>query len=211
MNGLLFITHRTEKYGYLQSVEMALQGGCRQIQLRMKNALVEDVEKTAVQTKTLCDEYGASFYVNDHVEVCLKVKAAGVHLGKPDMPPSAARAILGYGFIIGGTANTFNDIRFLSEQGVDYIGLGPFRFTATKQNLSPFLGLEGYRSIIRLCREHGIHVPVFAIGGITFDDIPDIIKTGVAGIALSSAILNAENPLEETKKIVDIMNFITTS
>ena len=205
MNGLLFITHRTEKYGYLQSVEMALQGGCRQIQLRMKDALVEEVEKTAVQAKALCDKYGASLFINDHVEVCLKVKAAGVHLGKSDMLPSEASAILGKGFIIGGTANTFDDILHLYQQGVDYIGLGPFRFTETKQNLSPVLGLKGYHNIMRLCTEHGIHLPVFAIGGITIDDIPEILKTGVAGIALSSAILNAENPVEEMQRAADYL------
>ena len=207
MKGLLFITHQTEKYDYLQSVAIALQGGCRQIQLRMKDALAADVEKTAVQAKALCDNFGASLFINDHVEVCLKVKAAGVHLGKTDMPASEARAILGDKFIIGGTANTFDDIRFLSGQGVDYIGLGPFRFTATKQNLSPVLGLEGYRHIMRLCKEHEIFLPVFAIGGITSDDIPDIMKTGVTGIALSSAILNAGNPLEEMKRVVDIIIF----
>ena len=203
MNGLLFITHRTEKYDYLQSVEIALQGGCRQIQLRMKDVLVEEVEKSAIQAKMLCDEYGAGLYVNDHVEVCRKMNLAGVHLGKSDMPPSEARSILGDKYIIGGTANTFEDILFLSGQGVDYIGLGPFRFTATKKNLSPVLGLEGYRNTIRLCRESGIHLPVFAVGGITLDDIPEIMRTGVAGVALSSAILEADNPVGETCKILD--------
>jgi len=206
MNGLLFITHQTEKYDYLQSVEMALMGGCRQIQLRMKEALVEEVEKTARQAKALCDEHGADLYVNDYVEVCLKVNATGVHLGKSDMSPSEARAILSEKFIIGGTANTFDDLLSLSGLGMDYIGLGPFRFTATKKNLSPVLGLEGYRNIIRSCKENNIYLPVLAIGGITLDDIPDIMMTGVAGIALSSAILNAENPVEETRKIVAMMN-----
>ena len=206
MKGLLFISHQTEKYDYLQSVAIALQGGCQQIQLRMKDALIGEVEKTAIQAKALCDDYGAVLYVNDYVEVCLNVKATGIHLGKSDMPPSEARIILGEKFIIGGTANTFDDIRFLSGQGVDYIGLGPFRFTATKKNLSPVLGLEGYRNILRLCAENDIHLPILAIGGITCDDIPDIMKTGVAGIALSSTILNAVNPIEETKKIIDIMN-----
>ena len=206
MNGLLFITHQTEKYDYLQSVEIALQGGCRQIQLRMKQATIGELEKTAVMAKALCDEYGADLYVNDYVEVGLKVKATGVHLGKSDMPPSEARIMLGEKYIIGGTANTFDDIRFLSDQGVDYIGLGPFRFTATKKNLSPVLGLERYRSILRMCGENDIHLPILAIGGITYDDIPGIMKTGVAGIALSSTILNAANPVEETKKIIDIMN-----
>jgi len=203
MKGLLFITHRTEKYDYLQSVEIALQGGCRQIQLRMKDALVTEVEKTAEQAKLLCDAYGADLYLNDHVDVCLRVQATGVHLGKSDMSPSEARSILGDKYIIGGTANTFDDIRRLYGQGVDYIGLGPFRFTTTKKNLSPVLGLEGYRETMRLCVEHEINVPILAIGGITIDDISNIMQTGVSGIALSSTILYAENPIEETRKILN--------
>ena len=205
MNGLLFITHQTVKYDYLQAVEIALIGGCRQIQLRMKDVGVKDVEKTAICAKALCDEYGADFYLNDHAEVCQKVSATGVHLGKSDISPAEARAILGEKFVIGGTANTFDDIRQLYKQGVNYIGLGPFRFTTTKKNLSPVLGLEGFRDIMDLCRHHNIQLPVFAIGGVTINDIPEIMQTGVSGIALSSTILNAENPIAETRKIVDLM------
>jgi thiamine-phosphate pyrophosphorylase len=120
------------------------------------------------------------------------VNATGVHLGKTDMPPAEARRILGDGFIIGGTANTFEDIRRLTDEGVDYIGLGPFRFTATKKNLSPILGLEGYKDILSRCRAAGIALPVLAIGGITVDDIPALMQTGVSGIAVSSAIRQAE-------------------
>ena len=205
MNGLLFITHQTERYDYLQSVEMALQGGCRQIQLRMKDVSVGEIEKTAIKAKALCDAYGADLYVNDRVEVCQKVHAKGVHLGKSDRSPSEARVILGDNYLIGGTANTFDDIQRLAAQGVDYIGLGPFRFTETKKNLSPILGLEGIRSIMKLCRENGIRLPVFAIGGITFDDIAEVMKTGVAGIALSSTLLNAKNPSEKTRDIVNYL------
>ena len=202
MNGLLFITHQTERYSYFQSVEIALEGGCRQIQLRMKDAPAGEVEKVARRAKMLCDTFNAASYIDDHVDVCRNVKAAGVHLGKQDMSPSEARRMLGNQYIIGGTANTFEDIAVLYKQQVDYIGLGPFRFTSTKKNLSPVLGLEGYRRIIKQCGEQGIFLPVVAIGGITADDIPDILQTGVSGIALSSTILCAANPVEETRKIV---------
>ncbi|MDR2918087.1 MAG: thiamine phosphate synthase [Tannerella sp.] len=204
MNGLLFITHQTERYSYLESAEVALKGGCRQIQLRMKDAPVDEVIAVAEKVNVLCAQYNAKLYIDDHVEVCRHVSATGVHLGKTDMPPSEARALLGNSFIIGGTANTFDDIRYLQSEGVDYIGLGPFRFTATKKNLSPVLGLGGYTEIMSRCREHTICLPVLAIGGITLDDIPAILQTGVSGIALSSTILNAENPVAETGKIIEI-------
>ena len=202
MKSLFFITHQTEKFDYLQSVKIALQGGCKQIQLRMKDALVIEIEKTAIKAKALCDEYGSDLYINDYAEVCLYVKAAGVHLGKTDMSPVEARLLLGNNYMIGGTANTFDDIYQLYKQGIDYIGLGPFRHTKTKKKLSPILGLDGYRRILDLCRQHEINLPIFAIGGITINDIPVIMQTGVSGVALSSTILNAENPVEETKNII---------
>ncbi|MDR2138398.1 MAG: thiamine phosphate synthase [Tannerella sp.] len=204
--GLLFITHRTERYDYLQSVAMALEGGCRRIQLRMKDASPAEVEKTAVRAMQLCEPFGAELYINDHVEVCRNIRARGVHLGKTDMPPGEARRMLGGDFIIGGTANTFEDIRRLNGAGADYIGLGPFRFTTTKKNLSPVIGLSGYRQIMRQCREAGIRLPVFAIGGIEPDDIPGILDAGLSGIALSSAILRAQNPVEETERMVGLIN-----
>ena len=211
MVGLLFITHQTERYSYLQSVEIALKGGCRQIQLRMKDVPPAEVEKAGIEAKKMCDDFGAALYIDDHVPVCKNVGAAGVHLGKLDMPPSEARKILGDGFIIGGTANSFEDIVRLKSEGVDYIGLGPFRFTNTKKNLSPIIGLGGYFRMMKQCAEHQIDLPVLAIGGITNADIADILKSGVSGIALSSTILNAENSVEETKQIIDIINLAQRS
>jgi thiamine-phosphate pyrophosphorylase len=208
MKGLLFISHQTDKYDYLQSIDIALQGGCRQIQLRMKEASSDEVEKVGRQAKRMCDQYNARLFIDDHVNVCHNIAAAGVHLGKLDMSPSKAREILGGNFLIGGTANTIEDIIQLKAEGVDYIGLGPFRFTTTKKNLSPILGLEGYCQIVRQCKEYQIDLPIIAIGGITISDIPDILNTGVACIALSSTILSADNPVEETKRIISVINKI---
>jgi thiamine-phosphate pyrophosphorylase len=87
---------------------------------------------------------------------------------------------------------------------VDYIGLGPFRFTKTKQNLSPVLGIEGYKNIVNQCKKSNIHLPVVAIGGITSEDIFPLLQTGINGIALSSAILQAENPIEEMRKVLNV-------
>ncbi|GHT23916.1 thiamine-phosphate synthase [Bacteroidia bacterium] len=202
MNGLLFITHRTERYSYLQSVEIALQGGCRRIQLRMKDASPEEVEQTGRQALTLCAHYGAELYIDDYVDVCKNLGATGVHLGKTDMSPSLARRTLGGHFIIGGTANAFEDIARLYAEEVDYIGLGPFRFTRTKKNLSPVLGLAGYRDLLAQCRQAAIHLPVVAIGGVTIADIPDLMRTGVAGVAMSSAILSADDPVAQTQRII---------
>ena len=100
---------------------------------------------------------------------------------------------------------TFDDVKAHYLSGADYIGCGPFRFTTTKKKLSPILGLEGYRSITGQMKAEGINLPIVAIGGITIDDIPEIMQTGVTGIALSGTILRAENPVEETRKIVEMV------
>ena len=199
-----FITHFTEQYSYEDSVRIALEGGCRWVQLRMKNVATEHIYSIALRTQKMCQEYGATFIIDDHVEIAKQIKADGVHLGKLDMPISEARKILGNDFIIGGTANTFEDVKAHYEAGADYIGCGPYRYTTTKSNLSPILGLEGYRRIICRMKEAYIDIPLVAIGGITETDVPELMQTGISGIALSGSILSAKNPVEEMKKIIKL-------
>lgn len=197
-----FITHSNERYDHVEGAKLALQGGCRWIQLRMKDAMETDFLRAAKKIRRLCDEYHATFILDDHVEWVGLTGADGVHLGKNDMPVDEARKMLGRNRIIGGTANTFEDVERLSRQGADYIGCGPFRFTTTKKNLSPVLGLEGYRSITAQMKAHDIQLPIVAIGGILHQDIPAIMQTGVTGIAVSGAVLNAENPVEEMRHFI---------
>ena len=197
-----FITHYTERYSHLDSVRIALEGGCRWIQLRMKEASPEDILPIAKEAMNLCRKYDATFIIDDYVELAKQIGADGVHLGKKDMPITEARKILGKDFIIGGTGNTFEDVQMLHQAGADYIGCGPFRFTTTKKNLSPILGLEGYQQIISQMKENNISLPLIAIGGITKKDIPSLMQTGINGIALSGSILRAENPIEEMKEII---------
>lgn len=200
-----FISHFTEKYTYLDSIRMALEGGCKWVQLRMKGATDEEMLPVALEAKNMCRAAGATFIIDDHVELVKKIGADGVHLGKKDMPISEARKILGPDFIIGGTANTFEDVKSHYESGANYIGCGPFRFTTTKQGLSPILGLEGYTHIVEQMKENGINLPIVAIGGITAEDIPDIMKTGVTGIALSGTVLRAGEPVKEMQRLLEIM------
>ena len=201
---LQFISHYTERYSYLDSIRMALDGGCRWVQLRMKDAADDEVRRVAEEAQRWCRDAGATFIIDDRVELVRQIGADGVHLGKNDMPVGEARALLGDNFIIGGTANTFDDIRSHYEAGTNYIGCGPFRFTTTKKGLAPVLGLEGYTYLINRAREEGINLPIVAIGGITAEDIPAIMSTGVSGVALSGTVLRAENPVEEMKKLIKI-------
>lgn len=197
-----FITHQNERFGYVDGARMALQGGCKWIQLRMKGATDDEVRAAAKVIQPLCKEQEAVFVIDDRVALAKELKADGVHLGKNDMPVSEARRVLGEDFIIGGTANTYDDIERLYREGTDYIGCGPFRFTTTKQNLAPVLGLEGYFTLVNRMRAAGIMLPVVAIGGIRFEDIPDLMRTGVRGIAVSGAVLGAPDPVAEMRRMV---------
>ena len=199
-----FISHHNERYDYLDSIRLALEGGCRWIQLRVKDVTDDELRPLALQAQRLCRDAGAKFIIDDHVSLVKEIGADGVHLGKLDMPIAQARLALGPDFIIGGTANTFEDVVSHWQAGADYIGCGPFRFTTTKKGLSPVLGLEGYRHIVTQMREHGIDLPIVAIGGITRDDIPAVLQTGVTGIALSGAVLNATDPVAEMQQILQI-------
>lgn len=202
MRAIQFITHEMDNVSYVEGARMALEGGCRWIQLRMKDASDDEVRKAAAEIQPMCKAHDAIFLLDDRVELAKELKADGVHLGKNDMPVDEARRVLGEDYIIGGTANTFEDIERLARQGADYIGCGPFRFTTTKKNLAPVLGIEGYREIIKKMEEAGIDLPVVAIGGITAEDIDDILATGVRGIAVSGTVLRAEDPVEEMKQII---------
>lgn len=203
---LQYISHFTPQISYAEGIRIALEGGCRWIQLRMKDAPAEEIIACAEEVLPLCRRHGAKFLLDDHVELVRQLGADGVHLGKNDMPVDEARKILGSDIIIGGTANTIEDIIRLHKQGADYIGCGPFRFTTTKKNLSPILGLDGYKSIVLKMKELGIDLPIVAIGGITVEDIPAVMGTGVSGIALSGAILGATDPVEMTARIIETID-----
>ena len=203
---LQFITHYTEKYSYIDTARMALEGGCRWIQLRMKETDEYLLEKNSIVIQELCKQYGATFIVDDNVLLTKKIKADGVHLGKNDMPIADARKILGDSFIIGGTVNSFEDI-MLNFKGVvpDYFGCGPFRYTTTKKNLAPIVGYDGYKDIILKMKDMNIDIPLVGIGGIGKDDISQLLNIGLFGIALSGSIINAENPIREMHDIVDVL------
>ena len=203
MRAIQFITHTTDSIGYVEGARLALEGGCKWVQLRMKDATDDEVRNAAVEIQPLCKEHEAVFVLDDRVELAKELHADGVHLGKNDMPVDEARRILGEEYIIGGTANTFEDIERLARQGADYIGCGPFRFTTTKKNLAPVLGIDGYREIIEKMIKAGIDLPVVAIGGITADDIDAILATGVRGIAVSGTVLNADDPVAMMKKLIN--------
>lgn len=197
-----FITHYTEHYDYFESAQMALQGGIRWIQVRIKHQPLSVVKEESIRIQQLCKQYDALFFIDDYVELAMELKADGVHLGQNDMPVKEARMLSNNQLLIGGTANTFEQIESLYQQKADYIGLGPYRFTKTKENLSAVLGSKGVEEIIAKCRRKGIDIPIHIIGGIRKADVLPILKAGAHGVAVSSAILQANLPIEEAAAFV---------
>lgn len=189
----------------LKAIEMVLLAGGKWIQLRVKNQTEDEVLALAIEAVALCKKHGAKLIINDYPLVALKAGADGVHLGLDDMPIAEARTILGPEMIIGGTANTLVHIQLRVDEGADYIGLGPYRFTSTKKNLSPIIGLEGYVSLMKQAKDIGIKTPVIAIGGIETTDISALIAAGVYGIAISGALTT--NP-EHTPVIQNLVHFL---
>ena len=187
------------------AAERACQGGVRWVQLRVKNQPYATWKQLALDTQAVTRRYGATLLINDNPRLAQEIGADGVHLGLTDMPPAEARQLLGATFIIGGTANTFADVQRHVAAGVNYVGLGPFRFTSTKEKLSPVLGVAGYADIMRQCRAAGLSVPVVGIGGITLADVPALLETGLHGVAVSGAIGAAAEPAVVAARFIELL------
>lgn len=183
---------------------MALEGGCRWIQLRWKDAPERDIEAAIMVLRPLCAEYSAKLIIDDHVALAQRYTLDGVHLGLSDMPIHEARAILGSGFIIGGTTNTPEQAVHQVAEGADYLGVGPYRFTDTKKNLSTILGADGYRPVLAAL-DATKRVPVVAIGGIELSDVPAVMAAGVDGIAVSGSILRSKDPIQTTADFLRLL------
>lgn len=188
MISIQYISQQTDTYSHLDNIRMACEAGCKWIQLRMKHADIPTITATAAMAKEVCDAHSATLIINDHPDIAALVDAHGTHVGKEDMTVASARRILGPHKIVGGTANTLEDILQHVADGADYVGIGPYRFTTTKEKLSPILGLEGIRNIMARL---DVKIPVIAIGGITMEDVPDLFRTGIQGIAVSGLITHA--------------------
>jgi len=170
---------------HLEQATKLLIAGARWIQVRMKRGTPQERMTTAGMIACLCRQYGAICIVNDNVDIAIAVNAHGVHLGKTDGLWSAARKAMGPEMIIGGTINDEKDARrAIRANCLDYVGIGPWRFTATKENLSPVLGPKGVAVLV--AQLDGI--PAWAIGGITAADLPEVRASGAMGAAVTSTL-----------------------
>lgn len=168
-----------------EQVESALKGGATCIQLREKELSNEDFLAEAMEISALCRQYGIPFLINDNVEVAIRCKADGIHIGQEDAAAAQVRRQLGPGRIIGVSAHTVEEALAAVKSGADYLGCGAMFSTSTKRDIK-LLPKETLREICT-----AVDVPVVAIGGITKENLPQLAGSGVSGVALVSAIFSA--------------------
>lgn len=189
---LHYISQGKTNKEHLENIQKACNSGAELVQLRLKNISDIKLLKFAHEAREITSHFQTRLIINDHYKIAKEVKADGVHLGKSDPCPTEARKHLYTWQIIGGTAHTLDDCQKLIEKEVDYISLGPFRFTETKENLPPALGLNGYAAILDVLNTE---TPILGVGGITTKDIAAILETGISGVAVSEAITRDFNAI----------------
>lgn len=191
---LHYISQGATTKQHIENIQNACVSGAELVQLRLKGLSNKQLLKAAKEAREITGHYQTRLIINDHYKIAKEVKADGVHLGKSDASPIIVRKHLGEFYFIGGTANTIQDCRTLIEQKVNYIGLGPFRYTTSKENLSPILGSNGYLTIVE---ELKTATPIIAVGGIVLENVPEILSTGIYGIAASGEITNNFNKISK--------------
>ena len=168
-------------------VQELFNGGARLVQVRNKKASARDLLHDVDRILASAPE-DAQVIVNDRVDVALISAAAGVHVGQTDIPPAAARKILGPNRIVGFSTHNFEQAVEADRWPVDYVAVGPIFATTTKENPDPIVGVEGLAAICR-----AIHKPVVAIGGIKLENAPDVLRAGAASVAIIRDLLDTSD------------------
>lgn len=196
---LMFVTDERirEDADFLTILEASLKGGASIVQLREKKRNTKEVYKRALAAKKCCAQYAVPLIINDRVDIALAVDADGVHLGQKDLPVAIARRLLGAHKIIGWSVS--NEVQAIeaNQLAINYIGLSPIFNTTTKtKDLDPPLGIEGLKRLKAISNN-----PIICIGGIQQKNVASIIANGSDGVAVVSAISQANDPLQATKQL----------
>ncbi|MBX7107230.1 MAG: thiamine phosphate synthase [Chitinophagales bacterium] len=199
---LHYLTQDLPGFTHTVQVRMACEAGVSWVQLRMKNTERDEWLQVAREVRAITRAYGATLIINDDAAIAKEAGADGVHLGQTDMHWSDAVKMLGEKAIIGVSAHSWDELWKLKDAKVHYAGLGPFRFTSTKDKLDAVLGLAGIRDIMRMMQQHAFFLPVIAIGGIEQADVKPLMETGIAGIAVSGAINKSVHPQEAARQFL---------
>jgi thiamine-phosphate pyrophosphorylase len=196
---LYLVTDRNQTGGrdLLWVLEQALDGGVKAIQLREKDLPGRDLFLLAEKTRRLCQAFRAALFINDRIDVALASDAEGVQLGTTSIAVAPARALLGPQKLIGVSTHSLEEAKIAEQSEADFVLFGPVYYTASKAAYGAPQGLPALKAIV-----DNISLPVYAIGGMSLENVGSTRKAGVRGVALISAILSAQNPKEATEKIL---------
>ena len=185
---------------FLNTIEEAIKGGVTVVQIREKTAETLDFYNLALKVKEITSKYDVPLIINDRVDVALAIDADGVHVGQSDMPCDVTRKLIGADKILGVSAATIDEAKKAQNDGADYIGTGAVFPTSTKDD-APKITKQDLKEIVE-----SIEIPVVAIGGITKDNAPELIDTGIAGLSVVSAIMSSDNPKKSSEELLSIFN-----
>lgn len=185
---------------FLNIIGESIKGGVNLVQIREKTKDTLDFYKLALKVKEITKKYGIPLIINDRVDIALAIDADGVHVGQSDMPCDITRKLIGDNKILGVSATTISEAMKAERDGADYIGTGAIFPTSTKKDAETVPKKE-LKEIVNC-----VNIPVVAIGGITIENAPTLLDTGIAGISVISAIINSNNPKESAEKLLNIFN-----
>jgi thiamine-phosphate pyrophosphorylase len=184
------------RFSHLELARMAIKGGADTIQFRQKVGATREMIEIVRQLKQLCLDSGATLVVNDRLDVAIAAEADGVHLGQDDFPIPLARKLLGESRIIGGSAATLEEAQKCLVEGADYIGFGPVYPTTSKADADPATGIKVLKQTVE-----AIPLPIIAIGGISAENTPEVMRAGAKGIAVISAVCCQDDPEQSTRAL----------
>ncbi len=199
LTGLYVVVDGQWLYGrsHLDITRMAIKGGARTIQLREKSMMKKDLIPLAIEIREICSENSVLFIMNDFLDVTLASDADGLHVGQEDLPVSSARRLLRRGQLLGCSVSTVKEARAAQANGADYLGVGAMFPTSSKTGIS-IIGLDRLREI-----KNAVSIPLVAIGGITADNVSEVIAVGAVAAAVISAVARAPSPEKSAREIVE--------
>ncbi|MGV3510080.1 MAG: thiamine phosphate synthase [Sphingobacteriaceae bacterium] len=199
---LHYLTQDLDNRSHVEQAQIACEAGCKWVQYRCFTKNDDELLKEIHQIASICDDWGATLIVTDHIHLIDKGDIQGVHIEDMQADFKSVREQIGEEKTLGASAHTFEDILRIAESGVvDYVGCGPFNVTDTKPNAYSLLGVEGYKSITDKMEEANIKIPLLAVGGVKTEDVEHLMQAGVYGIAVSAAVNKSDNPAQAFKEI----------
>ena len=202
---LQFITHDIIQHSHIEQAQIACEAGAKWIQYRCLSKADEELLADINSIANICDDWGATLIVTNHIHLKGKADIQGFHIEDMDADFIALRKQIGDEYTLGGSANSVDNLIRLAKEGADYAGFGPFKVTTTKPTNSPLLGVQGYAVAMQTLKQQDIDLPILAVGGVTLQDIDPLLATGVYGIAASSAINQSDDMYQTYKDFYNLL------